>query len=52
MTCWPIVDEVNDRPVGNPKRRFDEYSSKFSLSMKPRYVNPVEKSQTQEGDDC
>jgi hypothetical protein len=22
-TCWRVVDEVNDRPVGNPKRRFD-----------------------------
>jgi hypothetical protein len=44
-TCWRVVDEVNDRPVGNPKRRFDEYSSKFSLSTKPRYVNPVGKSQ-------
>jgi hypothetical protein len=43
--CWCVVDEVNDRPVGNPKRRFDEYSSKFSLSTKPRYVNPVGKIQ-------
>jgi hypothetical protein len=33
---WRGVDDVNDRPVGNPKRRFDEYSSKFSLSKKPR----------------
>jgi hypothetical protein len=31
-----FVDEVNDRPVGNPKIRFVEYSSKFSLSKKPR----------------
>jgi hypothetical protein len=31
-----FVDEVNDRPVGNPKRRFDEYSSKFPSVMKPR----------------
>jgi hypothetical protein len=30
--CWRVVDDVNDRPVGNPKRRFDEYSSKFSLN--------------------
>jgi hypothetical protein len=42
---WRVVDKVNDRPVGNPKRRFDEYSSKFSLSTKPRYVNPVGKRQ-------
>jgi hypothetical protein len=27
---WEYV--VNDQPVGKPKRRFDEYSSKFSLS--------------------
>jgi hypothetical protein len=25
---WLGVDDVNDRPVGNPKRRCDEYSSK------------------------
>jgi hypothetical protein len=49
---WCVVDDVNDRPVGNPKIRFDEFSSKFSLSKKPRYVNPVGKSQTQEGDAC
>jgi hypothetical protein len=29
---WLGVDDVNDRPVGNPKRRCDEYSSKFPLS--------------------
>jgi hypothetical protein len=50
--CWRVVDDVNDRPVGNPKRRFDEYSNKFSLSKKPRYINPVGKSQTPEGDAC
>jgi hypothetical protein len=52
MFCWRVVDDVNDRPVGNPKRRFDEYSSKFSLSKKPRYINLVGKSQTPEGDAC
>jgi hypothetical protein len=31
-----FVDEVNDRPVGNPKRRFDEYTSKFSLSYETK----------------
>jgi hypothetical protein len=31
-----LVDEVNDRLVGNPKRRFDEYSSKFSLSYETK----------------
>jgi hypothetical protein len=50
--CWRVVDDVNDRPVGNPKRRFDEYSGKFSLSKKPRYINPVGKSQTQKDDAC
>jgi hypothetical protein len=29
---WRGVDDVNDQPVGNPKRRCDEHSSKFSLS--------------------
>jgi hypothetical protein len=45
MFCWPVDDNVNDRPVGNPKRRFDEYSSKFSLSYETEVVNPVGKSQ-------
>jgi hypothetical protein len=30
------VDDVNDRPVGNPKRRCDEHSSKFSLSYETK----------------
>jgi hypothetical protein len=42
---WRVVDNVNDRPVGNPKRRFDEYSSKFFLSYETKVVNPVGKSQ-------
>jgi hypothetical protein len=50
--CWCVVADVNDRPVGNPKRRFDEYSSKFPSVMKPRFINLVGKSQTQEGDAC
>jgi hypothetical protein len=33
---WRGVDDVNDRPVGNPKRRFDEYSNKFSLSYETK----------------
>jgi hypothetical protein len=33
-------------------QRFDEYSSKFSLSYETKVINPVEKSQTQEGDAC
>jgi hypothetical protein len=44
-TCWHAVDKVNDRPVGNPKRRFDEYSRKFSLSYETKVVNPVGKIQ-------
>jgi hypothetical protein len=40
---WECV--VNDRLVGNPKRRFDKYSSKFSLSYETKVVNPVGKSQ-------
>jgi hypothetical protein len=31
-----FVDEVNDRSVGNPKRSFDEYSSKFFLSYETK----------------
>jgi hypothetical protein len=34
--CWRVVDDVNDRPVGNPKRSCDEYSSKFSLSYETK----------------
>jgi hypothetical protein len=45
-----FVDEVNDRPVKNPKRRFDEYRNKFSLSFETKVINPVGKSQTTEGD--
>jgi hypothetical protein len=33
---WHGVDDVNDRPVGNPKRRCDEHSSKFSLSYETK----------------
>jgi hypothetical protein len=40
---WECV--VNDQPVRNPKRRFDEYSSKFSLSYETKVINPVGKSQ-------
>jgi hypothetical protein len=50
MFCWHVVDNVNDWPVGNPKIRFDEYSSKFSLSYKTKVINPVGKIQTTEGD--
>jgi hypothetical protein len=33
---WHGVDDVNDRPVGNPKRRCDKHSSKFSLSYETK----------------
>jgi hypothetical protein len=33
---WHGVDDVNNRPVGNPKRRCDEHSSKFSLSYETK----------------
>jgi hypothetical protein len=33
---WRGVDVVNDQPVGNPKRRCDERSSKFSLSYETK----------------
>jgi histone deacetylase 1/2 len=32
--------------LGTPRGRYDEHSSKFSLSKKPRFVDPVGKSQT------
>jgi hypothetical protein len=44
-TCWWCgVDDVNDRPVGNPKRRCDEHSSKFSLSYETKVINPLGES--------
>jgi hypothetical protein len=27
--------------LGTPRRRYDEHSSKSSLSMKPRFIEPV-----------
>jgi hypothetical protein len=38
--------------LGTPRGRYDEHSSKFSLSKKLRFVDPVGKSQTSEGDAC
>jgi hypothetical protein len=44
---------VDDRPVGNPKRRYDEHSNKSSLSMKPRFIEPVgERTKLQKVDAC
>jgi hypothetical protein len=38
--------------LGTPRGRYDENSSKFSLSKKPRFVGPVGKANTSEGDAC
>jgi hypothetical protein len=38
--------------LGTPRGRYDEHNSKFSLSKKPRFIEPVGKSQTSEGDAC
>jgi hypothetical protein len=38
--------------LGTPRERYDERSSKFFLSKKPRFIEPVGKSQTSEGDAC
>jgi hypothetical protein len=35
--------DVNDHPVGNPKRRYDEHNSKFSLSKKLRFIESRKK---------
>jgi hypothetical protein len=31
--------------LGTPRGRYDEHSRKFSLSKKPRFIDPVRKSQ-------
>jgi hypothetical protein len=46
IASWCGVDDVNDRPVGNPKRRYDEHISKFSLSYETKVINPEGESQT------
>jgi hypothetical protein len=38
--------------LGTPTGRYDEHSSKSSLSKKPKFIEPVGKSQTSEGDAC
>jgi hypothetical protein len=44
---------VNDRPVGKPQEEgMMNIAASFSLSKKPRFVDPVGKRQTQEGDAC
>jgi hypothetical protein len=50
---WRGDDEVNDRPVGKPQEEgMMNIAASFSLSKKPRFMEPVGKSQTQEGDAC
>jgi hypothetical protein len=41
---WCSVDDVNNWPVGNPKRKYDEHSSKSSLSCETKLINPVGES--------
>jgi hypothetical protein len=36
--------------LGTPRGRYDEHSSRFYLSKKARFIDPVGKSQTSEGD--
>jgi hypothetical protein len=45
--CGQITTQLR-----TPRGRYDEHSSKFSLSKKPRFIEPVGKSQTSEGDAC
>jgi hypothetical protein len=56
VVWWCGVDVgvfVDDRPVGNPKRRYDKHNSKSSLSMKPRFIEPVgERTKLQKVDAC
>jgi hypothetical protein len=47
-----IDGAVNNRPVGKPQEKVMNIAASFSLSKKPRFVDPVGKSQTQEGDAC
>jgi hypothetical protein len=48
---WCGGDEVNDRPVGKPQEEgMMNIAASFFLSKKPRFVGPVGKGQTQEGD--
>jgi hypothetical protein len=44
MTAVAVCDSINHRPVGNLRGRFDEYSSEFSLSKKPRFNRIQEKA--------
>jgi hypothetical protein len=39
-------------PLGTPRARYDEHSSKSSLSYETKVYQPVGESQTSEGDVC
>jgi hypothetical protein len=41
-----IDGAVNNRPVGKPQEKVMNIAATFSLSKKPRFVDPVGKSQT------
>jgi hypothetical protein len=49
---WCGLMRADNHLVGNPRGRYDEHSSKFSLIKKPRFIEPVGKSQMSEGDAC
>jgi hypothetical protein len=34
------VDNVKHHPVGNPKRNMMNIAARFSLSKKPRFIDP------------
>jgi hypothetical protein len=38
--------------LGTPREGVTSTAASFPSVMKPRYINPVGKSQTQEGDAC
>jgi hypothetical protein len=38
--AWMLIDVSHD-PLGNPKRRYDEHNSKFSLIIKPKFNRPI-----------
>jgi hypothetical protein len=44
--CDALVVDVSrmTTQLGTPRGRYDEHSSKLSLSKKPRFIDPVGKS--------
>jgi hypothetical protein len=45
--CWRVIDDIHDRPVGNPREGVMNIAASFPSVMKPRYVNPVENAKLQ-----